>query len=219
MTKEVGGLGIKDIYFQYVAFIMKLCWGLITKPKALWVKCLKNKYACGDEKYPKVVWNAIQSGIWGGISKVWDKFLECVGSSIHGGHETKVWSELWSSLELPLLQYVDKNWHLINMEDTVSHFMLDGRGWNDAKFRMSLPEWIIGKIHMVRPGEGRHGDKFCWRHSGDGNFTVKSAYEISSRINNAQGNRGWKKIWTGGATKCANFLMWQAFQERVPTNV
>lgn len=33
--KDAGGLGIKDLHLQNVAFIMKLCWRLLTKPRAL----------------------------------------------------------------------------------------------------------------------------------------------------------------------------------------
>ena len=59
--RDKGGLGIKDLECQNTAFTMKLCWGLIAKPEALWVRCMKAKYKCGDGKIPKVVKKPQQS--------------------------------------------------------------------------------------------------------------------------------------------------------------
>ena len=42
--KQEGGLGMKNLELQNKAFITKLCWGLITKPDALWVKVLRSTY-------------------------------------------------------------------------------------------------------------------------------------------------------------------------------
>lgn len=52
--KRYGGLGLKDIRKQNKAFIMKLCWGLIARPEALWVRVLRSKYRCGDLALPSV---------------------------------------------------------------------------------------------------------------------------------------------------------------------
>lgn len=35
LHKTSGGLGIKDLQIQNITFIMKLCWGLLTKPESL----------------------------------------------------------------------------------------------------------------------------------------------------------------------------------------
>lgn len=141
-----------------------------------------------------------------------------MGRTITDGRGTKIWSELWSPLDLPLLQYIDKNWQLLNLEDTVHHYLLDDRRWNDSKLRMFLLEWVIHKIHMVQPQENSLGDKLCWRPSSDGNFTVKSAYECSKQIDASHRHTDWKKIWASGAPERAKFFMWQVFQEKVPTN-
>ncbi|KAI9128659.1 hypothetical protein K1719_000142 [Acacia pycnantha] len=69
-SKKVGGLGIKNLELQNKAFIMKLCWGMITRPEALWVKCLRGRYSCGNNLLPQVSKKQSQSLTWKAIVNV-----------------------------------------------------------------------------------------------------------------------------------------------------
>ena len=70
---------------------MKLCWGLITKPNALWVQCLRARYECGDDYVPRVEKKKYNSLTWRAITEVWERFLQGVGKKIilplHSTHD------------------------------------------------------------------------------------------------------------------------------------
>lgn len=53
-----------------MAFIMKLYQGMTTRPEALWVKCLKAKYKCGESPIPEVRKFRNASLTWQSISDV-----------------------------------------------------------------------------------------------------------------------------------------------------
>ena len=63
---------------------------------------LVQKYECGEGKFPMMEEKREQLVVWKGIMTVWDKFLLGVGRTIDG-RRTKVWTELWTSSELPLI--------------------------------------------------------------------------------------------------------------------
>lgn len=44
--KDQGGLGFRKMHDFNKAMVMKLGWGLINSPRALWVRVLKSKYGC-----------------------------------------------------------------------------------------------------------------------------------------------------------------------------
>lgn len=125
--KGLGGLGIKNLEKQNQAFIMKLCWGLITKPDALWVKCLKSVYECGEHTIPQVAKKRTNSPTWQTITSVWGKFLKVIGSKLHNGKGTRFWWDMWTNLEKPLIEYVTHNHERINHEAFVADFVLDSR--------------------------------------------------------------------------------------------
>lgn len=45
---------LEDMKWCNKAYMMKLAWGIIEQPEALWVKVLKNKYNCGPLRIPNV---------------------------------------------------------------------------------------------------------------------------------------------------------------------
>lgn len=112
---------------------MKLCWGLISQPIALWVRCLKSKYGCGNYKLLVVRKKQNQSAVWSAIVSVWEIFMEGVYRRIRNGKSTLAWTDIWVDLELPLLDYVERNHHLINLEARVSDFVTASGSWDIMK--------------------------------------------------------------------------------------
>lgn len=94
MGKKDGSLGIKDLVRQNEAFIMKLCWGLLTRRSAPSVQGLRAKYEDEDNTIPKVAAKRSQSVVWGAISSVWDKFRKGVGFKLGDGGNINVWWDL-----------------------------------------------------------------------------------------------------------------------------
>lgn len=98
----MGGLGIKDLRSKNKAYLMKLCWGILTKPEALWVCCLKSKYQCTNDPYPAVYAKSNASIVWRGIASVCDLFYKGVGRGLISGNTSSFWWDLWSPLDKPL---------------------------------------------------------------------------------------------------------------------
>ena len=72
--KEIGGLGFRKSKEVNLAFIMKLTWGLVSKPETLWVRVMRSKCGCIEGIVPDIrkrskVFNAFGGG--GGILQVW----------------------------------------------------------------------------------------------------------------------------------------------------
>ncbi|KAI9073167.1 hypothetical protein K1719_044873 [Acacia pycnantha] len=53
-AKKQGGLGFKNLRRQNKAFIMKICWNLLTNKDTLWARCIWSKYNCGQAHVPNV---------------------------------------------------------------------------------------------------------------------------------------------------------------------
>lgn len=218
--KDLGGLGIKDLCSQNEAFMMKLCWGILTKPEALWVKCLKCKYDCGEGTHPKVERKRNQSAVWKGTVAVWDRFMSGVGRKIVDGRSSRAWTDLWLPLPLPLIQYVNRNMDSIKSEEDVASFVTSDGEWDARRWRCFLPEEVVMKILSSEPPRGHGDDKYWWRESSDGDFSIKLAY---SRIFNQTGENQhaglWRKLWHWDVPERVKFFMWQVVHERVPTNL
>lgn len=195
---------------------MKLCWGLLTQPSALWVRCLKSKYDCGNGDRPRVSQKRYQSAVWRAIVSVWDKFCEGLGWKVRNGHHTSVWNDRWANVELPLKSYVSQNHLLLNLEERVSDFLTASGEWNVAKWLLFLPHPIVDRITNSSPPSQSGADVFTWRHSQDGTFSVKSAYNWIMSQKNPLQPVWWQSIWRWNIPKKAIYFLWQVFQERVP---
>lgn len=76
--------------------------------------------------------------MWLGITSVWDKFFNGVGRKIANGANTKAWTDLWSPLDLPLIQYVNRNMDEINIIDMVVFFVTSSGEWNFGKWKFFI---------------------------------------------------------------------------------
>ena len=166
-------LGIRNLELQNQAFIMKLCWGLITKPNALWVQCLRARYECGDDHVLQVVKKKYNSLTWQTITEVWEKFLQGVGKKINDGKSTRFWWDFWTPLERPLIEYAVSNVHNINPEEMVGSFVTPSGDWDVLRWKEHLPNWVIMKMVMLQPLAESRSDTFIWRNSPDRTFPVK----------------------------------------------
>lgn len=192
--KDHGGLGIRDLRAQNEAFVMKLCWGLLTRPTALWVHCLTQKYRCGSGKFPLIKRKRAQSSVWSSILSVWECFHRNVGSNLGDGTNTSAWTELWTALDLPLIQYVDKNIDQLQIEDTVATFVTGSNTWDLGKWRFFLPNWVVDKIAQHAPPRVGQLDKHWWRAAADGNFSVSSAYRTITKQCSTPTQPAWRKL-------------------------
>ena len=187
-AKKQGGLGFKNLRQQNKAFIMKLCWSLLTKRHALWVQCIWAKYNCGSSLVPKVEKKRSSSSAWRAIVEVWDKFIGGVGRKVNNRADTKFWRDLWLPLERPLLTYVH-NPASINEEESVKDHILMSGQWDMSRWNGILPFEVIRIISRMHPPNNNSPYCFTWRVAKDGGFSVKSAYHYLSGRTGDNNNR------------------------------
>lgn len=87
------------------------------------------------------------------------------------------------------------------------------QGWN-LSFRRHLNDWEINRVaSMLHELEGFTGtssvaDFLRWKHSKDGSFSLKRAYEIG----NAQQNKNqlllWNNVWKNIAPTKVKYFIW-----------
>ncbi|KAK4280376.1 hypothetical protein QN277_012007 [Acacia crassicarpa] len=87
--KKNGGLGLKHLYRQNQAYMMKLGWNMMKSRDDLWVKVLRSKYKCGDDLVPTINCARLGSNAWSGIKKSWEAVME--GSLVDDGSQTVRW--------------------------------------------------------------------------------------------------------------------------------
>ena len=88
-----GGLGMKNLHVVNRALIMKLAWGMISKPNAFWVRLLKSKYRCDEGTIPMVTPRTHNSLIWKGICTVWNDTLEGIRWIVRNGWQVQFWED------------------------------------------------------------------------------------------------------------------------------
>lgn len=193
--KTQGGLGIKDLKAHNQAFIMKLCWGILTNKEAFWVKCIRGKYGCGNDHYPLVCRKQNSSPLWKGISALWAQFYKGTGRIIKDGTTSSFWWDLWSPLNEPLIHFVEADLHLINSHATVRDLVLPNGSWDIEKWQNLLPHWIINTIRRIPPPNGTEPDQLSWRVASDSNFSVRSAYRWIHTEQTHPKPVQWKMLW------------------------
>ena len=71
MKKNNGGLGLRHLKHQNLAFMSKLYWNMVCHKDELWVRVLRTKYRCGNDLLPTIDIARQGSNAWSGIKNVW----------------------------------------------------------------------------------------------------------------------------------------------------
>ena len=83
------------------AYFIKLAWGIISNPNALWVRILVAKYCKNGIQNISVQNSANSSPLWKGILKVWEKVVQGTRWAINNGCSVSFFGEIiglvWSN--------------------------------------------------------------------------------------------------------------------------
>lgn len=94
VSKDNGGLGIKNPHKFNLSLLTKITWRLIENPDKLWSIILKNKYfpKCDPLDYKK---KTIKSWVWTSICEGIDVIRENHGWELGNGKNINMWSDKW----------------------------------------------------------------------------------------------------------------------------
>ncbi|CAN1762273.1 Putative ribonuclease H protein At1g65750 [Linum perenne] len=86
--KSMGGLGLRSARELNLAFLMKVAWGIISKPGELWARTLTSKYLIRNGIGFTLKRKTGFSSLWRGVMKVWNYTLQGLQWSIKNGRGT-----------------------------------------------------------------------------------------------------------------------------------
>nr|KYP72147.1 LINE-1 reverse transcriptase isogeny [Cajanus cajan] len=160
--KTVGGLGIREARKINTSFMMKNCWALCSQPNKLWVRVLKAKYDCGEDRVPMINKKTIASNVWRGICDAW-KFVQTgIAWNVGDGKTTKFWNERWLPSRVILLEAVITLVPRHFLDQVVAEYVDEGGNWKLNMLQHLLPDSILQEILAVAPpSEKNDVDVLC----------------------------------------------------------
>lgn len=85
LPKYTDGLGFRGLSCMNTVCLLKLCWGVLTDPNALWVRVLKGKYARNESLKVEAVAHDQDFILWKTMASLWPMLLQNTRVSIGNG--------------------------------------------------------------------------------------------------------------------------------------
>ncbi|KAJ1417011.1 Ribonuclease H-like superfamily [Sesbania bispinosa] len=197
LPKSKGGWGFQNLHSFNKAMIMKLSWGLVNKPSALWVRVLRSKYRCGSNYIPRIASRANASNAWRRIVATWDIFSQGMRWNIGNGESVSVWHDRWLHSNVVIGDTIvgDIPSHVCSL--SVSNLVATGGMWDLSAIDHIIPTNIKAEIlSYPLPEESLGSDKMCWRLTSNGMFSTHSAYElVEDNADVETRNNLWRILW------------------------
>lgn len=98
----------------------------------------------------------------------------------------------------------------------------DGSGWKLKEIELYVPQSIrLDLTAIVLDRVTRAGDRLSWGEASNGEFTVRSAYDLLMRIDTPRQNmeRFYKQVWQVVAPERVRVFLWLVGQQVIMTNV
>ncbi|CAN1743005.1 Putative ribonuclease H protein At1g65750, partial [Linum perenne] len=140
--KCLGGLGLRSASDLNKAFLMKIVWGLLSKPTDLWAQVLLTKYMTRTDQGWRHKRRSGFSAAWRGMLSVWDDTTNGLQWSIRDGRRTKFWTDIWLDSGATLIDFA-LNIQGVNPLCSVSDFCLPDGSWDFQMLSRCLPPEII----------------------------------------------------------------------------
>ncbi|XP_057803173.1 uncharacterized protein LOC131018471 [Salvia miltiorrhiza] len=197
-----GGLGFIDLERFNKALMLKWLWRFLNERDSLWVRVMrasKGDILWDEEGFRLEKSRVREAGWWKrvlGLSQgekgSW--FRDNLDIKIGEGNLFKFWHHAWQGE--------------IRLRDRFSRlFRINS---NKGGYIRDMGEWDQGK-----------NDRWIWKPSPNGFFSVNSAYkEISKELSsNTQSSIGkeFRSIWKAAATQKAKFTAWRILKDRMAT--
>ncbi|EOY24339.1 RNA-directed DNA polymerase (Reverse transcriptase), Polynucleotidyl transferase, Ribonuclease H fold-like protein [Theobroma cacao] len=220
--KEERSLGVKRLHVMNNAFLMKLLWQLVTRPKSLWVSIIRGKYNFNMDRRSSSIYCHGASHTWNALSKLWNVFNNNLRWVLGDGLSIRFWKDIWLE-DTPLLE----QGHTLNIVTSenccVREFLLDTGEWNHEKLATCLHSDLVNKILMFLPPLlSFKPDTPYWASSASGVCTVASTYEVLREDYPnyiGQQSRKWAIAWKwDGPQRIRTFLM-QCLHGKLLTNL
>ncbi|CAN1746203.1 Putative ribonuclease H protein At1g65750 [Linum perenne] len=218
--KDLGGLGLRSAQSFNRAFILKLAWGILKRPKELWANLLLTKYLKPTTGGFTPRNTKRFSGLWKGIKEVWPTLNAGLQWSIRDGKSTSFWLDQWLDSGQKLYEHATCQ-DQINPDTKVADFVDQNGNWDFANLNDVLPVNLVEAVAGMSPPMASLGeDTPTWGLEGHGEYTVKSGYLLINDLCNdgVADDKIWKSIWSWNGPNKVRHFMWLVSHNRLMTN-
>lgn len=164
---------------------MKLGWGVLTEPQALWIQALKNKYNVRGDIVPNVHHTRNESQTWRFISEVWNLLKQGIFLLIGNGCSIYFWEDSWLPSDTILVDFLGHDIPNDFLQAKIVEFCDDRGGWDYPLFQGFLSNEIIVEIQACPPPNLSRGpDKPIQAFSPYGCFSIKFVYCLLEELHN-----------------------------------
>jgi hypothetical protein len=222
-SKDLGGLGYRDIDCFNTALLAKQCWRLLKRPDSLAARVMRGKYFPNSDflgsnlgKKASFAWRSI----WQAKGLLQEGLLWRVGN----GRSINLWDDRW--IPDPPHKVLDPVRVLLR-EATVADIINREANWWDVPLIKSIfSEDTVDKICSIPINPRFHEDKLIWRGTKNGGFSVRSAYHLEmERRDRDKGSSSsvysvshlWRRLWSLKLPRHILLFLWRACNEILPT--
>ncbi|CAN1794778.1 Putative ribonuclease H protein At1g65750 [Linum perenne] len=216
--KSMGGLGLRSARDLNKAFLMKVVWGILTKPDEMWASSIISKYLIRNSVYFTLKRKSGFSSLCRGVLKVWDYTLQGLQWSVKNGRNTKFWTDRWLDSGVIMRDFSTNN-QGVDTSLTVSHFVSSDGNWDVDRLSGCLQNAaLVQVLGMIPPCDQLGDDSISWGLETSGRFSVKTAYLLVKEIAEDGNNTKWKKVWTWEEPAKIKHFMWLVTHGKLITN-
>lgn len=220
LPKKEGGLGIRNFDIFNRALLAKQAWRILTMPKSLMARVLKGKYFPSRHFMDTRVTSSA-SFTWRSILSVKELIAKGACKVIGDGRDTSIWGEPW----IPSLHDCRLQSREVDGYYRVCGLMENG-AWKQGVLKENFNSWEVQAINQIPvPMYGDH-DAWMWRHSKNGQFSVRSAYIVELMENrhprpstsSSTNNVVWNKVWRAKMAPKIKLFGWRLLYNGLPIN-
>jgi hypothetical protein len=222
-SKDLGGLGYRDIDCFNTAMLAKQCWRLLKRPDSLAARVICEKYYPGSEfldsnlgRKPSFAWRSI----WQAKGLLQEGLMWRVGN----GYRINLWNDKW----LPTTPHKILDLaRVLPRESRVADIInRDANWWDIPLIEQIFTEDTVEKICSIPINPRSQEDKLIWTGTNNGRFSVRSAYhlEVGRRDrDNWSTSRGnsvsllWRRLWSLKLPRYILLFLWRACNDILPT--
>ncbi|CAN1766118.1 Putative ribonuclease H protein At1g65750 [Linum perenne] len=217
--KCLGGLGLRSARDLNKAFLMKLVWGMLSRPNELWVQVMLTKYMKNSGQGWCLKRRSGFSATWRGMLSVWSDTINGLQWSIRDGNRTKFWTDTWLDSGITLIDFAT-NIQGVNHLSSVFDFCHENGSWDFNKLENCLPpEMVLQVGGMTPPRAGAGDDTLVWGLEDNGRFSIKTAYALLQDLRLDDRDKKWKRLWDWQGPNKIKHFMWIVMQGKLMTNL
>ncbi|XP_023639555.1 uncharacterized protein LOC111830929 [Capsella rubella] len=179
-SKQLGGLGFRDVQDFNTALLAKQLWRLMEAPDSLFAKVFKSRYYRNSDPMapirtysPSYGWRSIISA----RSLVYKGLIKRVGS----GESISIWTDPWIPAQFPRPALsngpvMDPSLQLTQLIDRQNN------SWRQDLLQVHFDPSEVSIINAIPVGSNPGEDSLGWHFTKNGKYTVKSGYHIARMV-------------------------------------